>query len=92
MAGWGNSDVDYDKVIFLKNRFLRQAFERGYEEARADVNDFSAQNGWVWDFGLYMALKNYFGGRPWYEWDEDIRLRESSAVMRYASELKTEIN
>ena len=39
-----------------------------------------------------MALKNYFGGRPWYEWDEDIRLRESSAVMRYASELKTEIN
>ena len=92
MAGWGNGDVDYDKVIFLKNRFLRQAFERGYEEVRADVNDFSARNGWVWDFGLYMALKNYFGGRPWYEWDEDIRLRESSAVMRYASELKTEIN
>ena len=92
MAGWGNGDVDYDKVIFLKDLFLRQAFERGYEEARADVNDFSARNGWVWDFGLYMALKNYFGGRPWYEWDEDIRLRESSAVMRYASELKTEIN
>ena len=39
-----------------------------------------------------MALKQHLDGLPWYEWEEDIRLREQEAVEKYRSELKDSIN
>ena len=90
---WGSGDVDYEKVIPAKKAVLRKAFENGYDSMAEEVNGFASQNeSWIYDYALYMALKEHFGGLPWYEWDEDIRLRKTDAVDKYKRLLKREIN
>ena len=46
---------------------------------------------WLDDYALFMALKDKFGGRPWSDWDDDIKLREPEAVKRWTEELKDDI-
>ena len=38
-----------------------------------------------------MAVKNYFKGKSWNLWDEDIRLRRPDAVERYEKLLEEEV-
>jgi 4-alpha-glucanotransferase len=39
-----------------------------------------------------MAVKDYFKGESWSEWEEDIKLRRPEAVSRYQAELSWEIS
>ncbi len=93
MIDWGSGDVDYDKVIPGKKKILKSAYLKAYGSVKEEVSDFAENNiSWIYDYALYMALKEHFGGLPWYEWEEDIRLREQEAVEKYRSELKDSIN
>ena len=42
---------------------------------------------WLSDFALFMAVKNFFGEMPWYEWPEDIRMHWGFALDYYRREL-----
>lgn len=82
--------VDYDKVRSCKTALLREAFagftdDVGYTSFVLDEQD------WLEDFALFTALKEQFGGRPWTEWDEDIRTRQPEALTRWRDELKEEM-
>lgn len=82
--------VDYDKVRSCKTALLREAFagftdDVGYTSFVLDEQD------WLEDFALFTALKERFGGRPWTEWDEDIRTRQPEALTRWRDELKEEM-
>lgn len=93
MTDWGSGDVDYDKVIPGKKKILKSAYLKAYGSVKEEVSDFAENNiSWIYDYALYMALKEHFDGLPWYEWEEDIRLREQEAVEKYRSELKDSIN
>lgn len=93
MIDWGSSDVDYDKVIPGKKKILKSAYLKAYSSVKEEVSDFAKNNiSWIYDYALYMALKEHFDGLPWYEWEEDIRLRKQEAVEKYRSELKDSIN
>ena len=93
MIDWGSGDVDYDKVIPGKKKILKSAYLKAYNSVKEEVSDFAENNiSWIYDYALYMALKEHFDGLPWYEWEEDIRLREQEAVEKYRSELKDSIN
>ena len=93
MIDWGSGDVDYDKVIPGKKKILKSAYLKAYGSVKEEVSDFAENNiSWIYDYALYMALKEHFDGLPWYEWEEDIRLREQEAVEKYRSELKDSIN
>ena len=93
MIDWGSGDVDYDKVIPGKKKILKSAYLKAYGSVKEEVSDFAENNiSWIYDYALYMALKEHFDGLPWYEWEDDIRLREQEAVEKYRSELKDSIN
>ena len=93
MIDWGSGDVDYDKVIPGKKKILKSAYLKAYNSVKEEVSDFAENNiSWIYDYALYMALKEHFDGLPWYEWEENIRLREQEAVEKYRSELKDSIN
>lgn len=93
MIDWGSGDVDYDKVIPGKKKILKSAYLKAYGSVKEEVSDFAENNiSWIYDYALYMALKEHFDGLPWYEWEENIRLREQEAVEKYRSELKDSIN
>ncbi|MDD5945983.1 MAG: 4-alpha-glucanotransferase [Clostridia bacterium] len=90
---WGRGDVDYVKVNKNKGKVLRKAFENGYDTLKDEIYAFAVENSvWIYDYALYTALKEHFDMAPWYEWPEDIRLREKSAIESYSDELKEEID
>ena len=93
-ADWGNDPryVDYGKIYEVRFDVLRRAFLRGRERDREAVERFQAENPWLKNYALYMAVKAHFGMRSWLEWpDEAIRVREPEAVARYGKELAEDV-
>ena len=90
---WGSGNVEYSKIQEYRPIIPKKAFKNGYKSIREEVEDFAEDNsGWIYDYALYTALKEHFGMAPWYVWDEDIKMREKTAVDRYKEKLKDEID
>ena len=74
---WCRSEtkVDFGLLYASRLKVLRKAFARHGETE--DFARFRAKNdSWLPDFVWYMALKDRFGGKPWYEWPEDAKNRK----------------
>lgn len=85
-------DIDYEKIY--KNRYplLHKAYERSRISEDPDYVCFAEENRWwLADYALFMAVKDRFGGAPWTEWAEDIRLRWDYAMDYYRRELYFDI-
>lgn len=88
---WGDDPqrVDFGKLYLGRRPVLQLAFSR-FDRARMQV--FCNDNAdWLFDYALFDALKEHFNGRPWIEWDEDIRFRRAEAIERYTRELSEQI-
>ena len=89
---WAETDtqVDYGRLYELRLPMLRKAFARA--QTGAELDEFCrAEAWWLDDYALFMAVKGHFGGKPWTEWDADIRLRKASAMRHYQRLLAEEI-
>ena len=82
--------VDFDKVRKCKMELLREAFA-GFTDDVGYTSFVMDEQDWLDDYALFTALKDKFGGRPWTEWDEDIKLRSPEALKKWREELKDEI-
>lgn len=85
-------NIDYEKIY--KNRYplLHKAYERSRISEDPDYVRFVEENHWwLADYALFMAVKDRFGGVPWTEWAEDIRLRRDYAMDYYRRELYFDI-
>ncbi|MBO5059441.1 MAG: 4-alpha-glucanotransferase [Clostridia bacterium] len=84
--GSDEEKVDFEAVKAYKNDILEKAFSRFH--ITPEYNAFSSENAyWLDDFALYMALKEHFDQKPWYEWDEGIKNHTTAAVQKYTNEL-----
>lgn len=84
--------VDYESLYLTRHAVLRSAFKNAYPKLKESVEAFSAQRPWLFDYALFSALKDRFGGKAWSEWPDDaIRFREPGAMAAYASELSEDI-
>ncbi|MBI4551216.1 MAG: 4-alpha-glucanotransferase, partial [Candidatus Latescibacteria bacterium] len=84
--------VDYGRVIEWKDRRLYRAFVRFMAEAspadRADWEGFCRANqSWLDDYALFMALKDAHGGAAWTTWPSDIATRQPDAIARWTEKL-----
>lgn len=89
---WAESDQRADFGLLYENRLkvLRLAYARFAGQREFDF--FCQDNAnWLPDFALYMALKDRYQGKPWYEWDESLKYRDYNAVWNARRELKGEI-
>ena len=71
---WCHSDTKVDFGLLYNSRLavLKKAFTRHGETE--DFARFRAQHdNWLPAFVAYMGLKDKFGGKPWYEWPEDVK-------------------
>ena len=78
--------VDFGRVIPHKTFLLERAFDRFQAQAggqqRSAFDQFcTEQSAWLDDFGLFMALKEANGLRPWGEWDAALARREPAALL-----------
>ena len=84
--------VDYKKIYSTRLKLLSKAYKREELKNNQDYLDFVGENvKWLEDYALFMALKDYFGGKGWYEWDYDIRVGNPRAKEEYAFRLQSEI-
>ena len=82
--------VDFGFLYNNRMKVLRLAYSRFAGGEHFDV--FCEENSaWLPDFALFMALKEANGGKPWYEWAEDLKHRTMDAMDRARTELAEEI-
>lgn len=85
--------IDYKKLYETRFVLLKKAYERSCLAMRDDYNVFLKENEeWLETYCLYMALKNYFGGISWDQWEDGIRMRETKAIEHYSRLLEKEID
>ncbi|MFO7977570.1 MAG: 4-alpha-glucanotransferase, partial [Bacteroidales bacterium] len=85
--------VDYGKVVQYKYPLLHKAFEnfrlQENKVRRMQFETFCLKNNdWLEDYVFFMSLKDHFKGKPWWQWDEAIKLREPEALARYRQHLQ----
>ncbi|MEW6577807.1 MAG: 4-alpha-glucanotransferase [Chloroflexota bacterium] len=76
--------ADYAAAIAFRDELLSLAFDR-FARDRAAVAAHEAwcrdpERAWLDDFALFMALKEFHGGRPWVDWTESEVFREKQAL------------
>ncbi|MDR3593699.1 4-alpha-glucanotransferase [Clostridium sp.] len=85
--------IDYSIMFSEKFNVLRKAYENFKLSKNQHIKEFEdKQEFWLDDYALYMALKSHFDLKSWQTWDEDIRLREPEAIIKYKNLLHDEIN
>ena len=80
-VNWGEKPgrVDYGALYRERGKLLRLAYDRFTPDENYQA--FCQENAqWLEDYGLFMALKEANGGKPWLEWDEPLRLRDEAAL------------
>lgn len=85
--------VDYERIYNGRYKLLKKA----YSQVNIDEDDeykafIEANKAWVLDYGLFMAIKDEFGGASFAEWDEEIRLRRPVMLQMYKEKCKDNTN
>lgn len=91
---WGESqeEVDYGKLYNNRFSVLKIAYRNWKEDHQETLSKFrQAQADWINDYALFMALKEEYEGKPWYNWPEPYRLREKTALEEYEKSHSDEV-
>jgi 4-alpha-glucanotransferase len=83
-------DINYgalfeDRLPILKKAFSHFKGNKAYEK-------FLKEQPWLDDYSLFMALKEYYHGKPFNHWDSDIKHRHEGAIKYYQEKLSETIN
>ena len=89
---WCHSETAVDFGLLYENRrkVLRLAFSR-FKENEAYIVFLRKSGDWLWDYSLYMALKDKHNGAPWYTWEDGLKHRDADCLWQARQELKEEI-
>lgn len=86
-----SNKVNYAKIYDNRYKVLRMAF-KNFDIRNKNFIEFYRKNTfWLEDYSLFMAFKEQFGEKPWYEWEEDIKERKEEALRVYRRKLEKEI-
>lgn len=91
---FGNSKTDIDYSLLYKNRFevLKIAYRRDIARERKPLDTFCKKNrNWLEDYALFMAVKNAHEGRPWSQWEEELRTRDAGTVAKWREDKREQI-
>ena len=89
---WGEeaTKVDFGAQYQGRLKVLHLAYDRF--AASEEFDNFCCENsGWLPDFALFMALKNRYQGKPWYQWEDALKFRDENAIGAARAELSDDI-
>ena len=84
------SRVSFGLLYQHRQDVLRLAYGRFRDQE--NLEQFCHTNdSWIWDYAMYMALKEQHGGKPWYQWEETLKFRDDAALTEAWHQLEPEI-
>ena len=88
--------VDYSRSWVQKSRLLWRSFSYFHKHAsRQQKKRFAAfqkrERPWLTNFGLFMAVKDWFHGKPWYTWPAPLARLQRAALKTWTRKLITRI-
>lgn len=86
--------VDYGMVINFKRDMLSKAHDKFLSmDIPDDYKVFVEKNDyWLQDYALFIAIKEHFGGKPWWDWTDDFRLKDATVLSTFAKKNEKKIN
>ena len=89
---WNRKETKADFGLLYNSRLKVLRLAYGRFQADKDFDAFCEANAdWLPDFALFMALKDRFGGKPWYQWDRDLKFRREEALKQAEEDHAEEI-
>ena len=86
------SYVDYAALYDNRFEILKKAFLKFKNTDLTAFNRFLDENErWISNYGLFMAMKEEFGGKPWYLWDEGLKKRDPHSLWLFKSSHEDEV-
>lgn len=93
-----DAKIDYGSAYNSKTEILRQAFEmfqrssNSNVELRGEFEAFTREHAW-WldDYALYRAVKADQDQKPWFEWDQGLKMRDGAAMIAASEKLSDAI-
>jgi 4-alpha-glucanotransferase len=83
-----NGKVKYDEAVFNKNILFDKAyatFTAGQSPMNRQFEMFCEEEAlWLNDYAIYVALKQQFK-KPWYQWPDEFRHRDESALEKFSA-------
>lgn len=90
-----STQANFKQASMVKSRLLAKAFNRFKQKSNslnAEFDEFKQQESdWLDDYALFQALKDAHHSVAWYEWEPDLRQRDSSALSTARLELSDEV-
>ena len=87
--------IEYGGIINFKKNLLFSAFQNFKKNKNKQADEFNKfcedHSGWLEDFSLFMAAKEFHGGGLWTNWEKDLVLREASALKEWQIKLADDI-
>ncbi len=80
--------VDYEKQYSNRFNLLKKAF-KNWNTDNLNTEIILADE--TKDYCLFMAIKDYFNGKSWFDWNDDIKFRNEIAIGHYNALLRNEI-
>ena len=91
---WGGDPAVIDYGLLYETRYpvLRKACQRLAERQDEEFLSFcAAETFWLEDYALFMALKDKYSGKSWFQWPAGVRLRKPAALDEARRELADDI-
>ena len=84
------SRVDYGCLYHERSKLLRRAYGRFQDQEALDTF-IRANESWIEDFALFMALKERYQGQSWLNWPKELVLRQEAVLQTARQELAQEM-
>ena len=88
-VSWGKDSqrVDFGTMYAQRSKVLKIACNRFVPDE--GYTAFLRENaGWLEDYAIFMALKEEMGGKPWLDWQSELKCHEEKALAEKRKELK----
>lgn len=77
--------VNFEAVTVWKEQVLELAWQsflraKNAEQQEAFFAELTVRLPWLPDYSLFMALKQHFGQKGWFDWPEELRQHQTEAV------------
>ncbi len=81
--------IDYGELNRVRFQTLKKAFSR-FDIENQDFQKFVKGKSYR-DYAVFMAIKDAYGDKPFYEWEEGLKRRDKKALLSFEREYKEEI-